>query len=109
MGIKNVSGVRKILRGKKPRWFIEFPYTDKDGVRQRFRRDASVQNYAAALNEAARLMKRAAEMGCVQEPTTPAPPPLTKPDSMRYADFVCGLFERLYMPTYRPATARRYR
>src|SRR5271166_7187001 len=51
MGTRNVSGVRKVVRGGKPRWFIDFPFTDLDGVRQRFRRDASVQNYSAALAE----------------------------------------------------------
>jgi hypothetical protein len=63
MGTRNISGVRKVVRGEKSRWVIDFPYTDKEGVRQRFRRDASVQNYAAALAEATRLMKRAAETG----------------------------------------------
>jgi integrase len=105
MGTRNISGVRKILRGGKPRWFIDFPYTDKDGVRQRFRRDASVQNYAATLAEAARLMKRAAETGSVEEATAAT----TKPAAMTYAAFVRGPFEQLYMPVYRPATARRYR
>lgn len=105
MGTRNISGVRKVLRGDKPRWFIDFPYTDKDGVRQRFRRDASVQNYAAALAEAARLMKRAAETGSVEEATTTTP----KRAAMAYAAFVSGPFEQLYMPAYRPATARRYR
>jgi integrase len=105
MGTRNISGVRKVVRGGKPRWFIDFPYTDKDGVRQRFRRDASVQNYAAALAEAARLMRRAAETGSVTE-TAPAP---TKAAAMTYLAFVSGPFEQLYMPTYRPATARRYR
>ncbi len=105
MGTRNISGVRKVLRGGKPRWFIDFPYTDKDGFRQRFRRDASVQNYAAALTEAARLMRRAAETGCVEEEATVAQAHVT----MTYAAFVGGPFEQLYMPTYRPATARRYR
>ncbi len=105
MGTRNISGVRKVLRGGKPRGFIDFPYTDKDGVRQRFRRDASVQNYAAALAEAARLMRRAAETGCVEEAVA-APTQRTK---TTYSAFVQGPFEQLYMPTYRPATARRYR
>src|SRR5271166_893465 len=102
MGTRNVSGVRKVVRGGKPRWFIDFPFTDKDGVRQRFRRDASVQNYAAALAEAARLMRRAAETGSVEEATAAT----TKPAAMTYAAFVSGPFEQLYMPVYRPATAR---
>jgi integrase len=105
MGTRNVSGVRKVLRGGKPRWFIDFPFTDKDGVRQRFRRDASVQNYSAALAEAARLMRHAAETGSVEESAKTA----HRPTAMTYAQFVEGPFEELYMPTYRPATARRYR
>lgn len=106
MGTKNISGVRKVVRGGKPRWIIDFPYSDKDGVRLRFRRDASVQNYAAAIAEAARLMKLAAETGSpeavaiVEEPRAP---------SVTYAAFVVGAFEQHYMPAYRPATARRYR
>jgi integrase len=105
MGTRNISGVRKVLRGGKPRWFIDFPYTDTDGVRQRFRRDASVQNYAAALAEASRFMRRAAETGSVEEATSPT----TKPAATTYAAFVSGQFQKLYMPSYRPATARRYR
>jgi integrase len=105
MGTKNVSGVRKWVRGGKPRWFIDFRYTDREGVRRRFRRDASVQTYAAALAEAARLMKRAAEVGVVEEAAQAAP----KPVSLTYRSFVEGPFEKLYMPTYRPATSRRYR
>jgi len=105
MGTRNVSGIRKVVRGGKPRWFIDFPFTDKDGVRQRFRRDASVQSYSAALAEAARLMRRAAETGSVEESANTA----LRPTAMTYAQFVEGPFEELYMPTYRPATARRYR
>jgi integrase len=93
------------VRGGKPRWFIDFRYTDKDGVRQRFRRDASVQNYAAALAEAARLMKHAAKAGVVED----AAQPLAEPRQVTYRAFVQGPFEKLYMPTYRPATAKRYR
>src|ERR1700691_2254942 len=98
MGTRNVSGVRKVVRGGKPRWFIDFPFTDKDGVRRRFRRDASVQNYSAALAEAARLMRRAAESGSVEESTQKT----EHPKAMTYLEFVEGPFEQLYMPTYRP-------
>ncbi len=105
MGKKNTSGVRKVIRGGKPRWFIDFRFTDKKGVRQRFRRDASVQNYAAAVGEAARLMKRAAETGIVEE--TAAQTETSK--AVTYRDFVTGPFESVFMPGYRPATARRYR
>jgi integrase len=108
MGTRNVSGVRKVVRGGKPRWFLDFPYTDKDGVRRRFRRDASVQNYASAVAEAARLMKRAAETGAPEAEEAPAPaePPRA---TVTYGAFVAGAFERHYMPLYRPATAVRYR
>jgi integrase len=105
MGTRNVSGVRKVVRGCKPRWFIDFPYTDKDGVRRRFRRDASVQNYAAALAEADRLMRLAAETGMVEVEASPA----SRRAVVTYGEFVGGLFEQVYMPTYRPTTARRYR
>ncbi len=107
MGTRNVSGVRKVVRGGKPRWFIDFPYTDREGVRQRFRRQATVQNYAASLAEAARLMRRAAETGSVEVEDEGTAPPVRV--TMTYAAFVNGPFERLYLPTYRPATARRYR
>jgi len=106
MGTKNVSGVRKVMRGGKPRWFIDFRFTDKEGVRRRFRRDASVQNYSAALAEADRLMKRAAAIGSVEEAESEAS---TERRALTYSDFVSGLFERTYMPKFRPATARRYR
>lgn len=95
----------KVTRGGKPRWFLDFPYTDKDGVRRRYRRDASVQNYAAAVAEAARLMKRAAETG---SPETAEAPESVRP-STTYAAFVAGTFAEQFMATYRPATARRYR
>jgi integrase len=110
MGTKNVSGIRKVTRGGKPRWIIDFRYNDKDGVRQRFRRDASVQSYAAALAEAARLMKRAAETGVVEtQAPQQAEATASAPASPTYRTFVEGPFEALYMPRYRPATARRYR
>jgi integrase len=105
MGTKNISGVRKIARGSKPRRIIDFRFADKDGVRRRFRRDASVQNYAAALAEAARLMKLAAETGSPEAVQAPE----AKPAAVTYAAFVRGVFAERYMPAYRPATARRYR
>lgn len=105
MGMKNVSGIRKVVRGNKPHWLIDFRYTDQNGVRQRFRRDASVQMYAAALAEADRLMRKAAACGVVEEVVLPK----KRPASMTYRVFVEGMYESLYMPRFRPATARRYR
>jgi hypothetical protein len=52
-------------------------------------------------------MKRAAETGVVEEPAEPTA--TAKPTSFTYRAFVERVFESVYMPTYRPATARRYR
>ena len=79
MGTKNVSGIRKWHRGGKPHWFIDFRFADKDGARRRFRRDASVQTYAGALAEAARLMRQAAETGVVEATERARRKPKPKP------------------------------
>ena len=104
MGKKNFTGVRTEVRRGKRVLILDFPYTDKDGFRRRFRRNATVQLRGAAVGEAARLMKRAAETGIVEE----EPAATTKPTCSTYRAFVEGDFKELYMPTYRPATARRY-
>lgn len=105
MGAKNVTGVRKVVRGGKPRWLIDFRFTNKEGARVRFKRDASVQTFAAALAEAKRLMARAAETGSVEaeivEPSART--------TITFEQFVVGPFEVQFMPSYRPATAVRYR
>lgn len=106
MGKKNPSGVRKVKRGDKHRLVIDFRHTNKDGKRDRFRRDASVQLHAAALTEAKRLMLRASETGSPQgdvEATAPSP------QKVAFRDFVEGTFDAEYMPSYRPATSERYR
>jgi integrase len=106
MGEKNITGVRRVIRGGKPRLVIDFRYTNKEGVRARFKRDASVQAISAAQAEAKRLMVRAAETGEVE----PAPDPNeTSSLSVTFEEFVAGPFESLFMPSYRPATAVRYR
>jgi integrase len=104
MGAKNVTGVRKVTRGKKPRWIIDFRFTNKDGRRERFRRDASVQNHGAALAEATRLMKRAAETGAVENAVNSD----GLGECLTYRAFVQGPFEQQFMPGYRPATRVRY-
>ena len=105
MGAKNVTGVRKVVRGGKPRWLIDFRFTDRDGARVRFKRDASVQSFAAALAEAKRLMTRAAEAGSVE--AREAEP--EQRETITFEQFVVGPFEAQFMPSYRPATAVRYR
>lgn len=106
MGAKNTSGVRKEVRSGKPRWVIDFRFTNADGERDRFRRDASVQLQNAALLEAKRLMARAAETGRVDLEGGAAPVLSAR---TTFASFVDGAFEEQYMPGFRPATARRYR
>ena len=105
MGERNSSGLRRVKRGGKSRLVIDFQYTNKDGKRVRFRRDASVQMYSAALAEAKRLMQRAAETGCPEEADQGAK---TTSKVVTFADFVSGTFENEYIPSYRPATAERY-
>ena len=63
MGAKNFTGIRRVKRGGKLRLIIDFRYTDTNGERVRFRRAASVQAREAAVAEAQRLMKHAAETG----------------------------------------------
>jgi integrase len=106
MGAKNVTGVRRVIRGGKPRLVIDFRYTNKEGVRTRFKRDAGVQSLAAAQAEAKRLMARATETGEVEQPPAPAE---ASPLAVTFEEFVVGPFERLFMPSYRLATATRYR
>jgi integrase len=105
MGTKNVTGVRRVIRGGKPRLLIDFRFTNKDGIRVRFKRDAGLQTFAAAHAEAKRLMARAVETGAVEQLPEAQPPSVT----ITFEEFVVGPFEKLFMPSYRPATATRYR
>lgn len=106
MGRKNITGVRKVTIGGKPRWFIDFRYTDKSGVRARYKRVASVQSFAAAVAEAKRLMALAAETGMVeQQPVVLVP----RVQTLTFGAFADGPFEKQFIPSYREATAVRYR
>jgi integrase len=100
MGVRS-DGVRKDVRGSKPRWIIDFRYKDKDGRVQRYRRDATVQTAATAHVEAERLKRLAFETGSVEEHT--------KPRAITFAAFVETKFRPLHMVTQcRPATRERY-
>jgi integrase len=106
MGRRNYLGVRTVLRRGKRRLLLDFRYLTHSGRRARFRRDATTQTRAAAVAEAARLMKRAAETGKVidDEPIIEKP----KLAIVSYAAFFAGDFEKHYMPSYSPATRLRY-
>ncbi len=105
MGHRNYLGVRTVLRRGKRRLLLDFRFTTTSGSRARFRKDATVQNRAAAVAEAARLMKRAAQAGSVIDDS----PVITKKvDVVAYDTFFTGDFEKHYMPSYSPATRTRY-
>ena len=104
MGAKNFTGIRRVKRGGKLRLIIDFRYTDTSGERVRFRRAASVQAREAAMAEAQRLMKNAAETGTPEAAATAAALPV----QLRFRDFVDGTFAKLFMPRYRPSTRERY-
>ena len=98
MGVRS-DGIRKVTRGSKPRWVIDFRYRDRDGREQRYRRDAHTQTAAGARAEAARLMEQAASTGSLE---LRAPSPL-------FSEFVEATFRPVYMPTRcRPNTRERY-
>ena len=104
MGAKNYAGVRKLVRNGKTRYAIDFRYRDATGKPARYQRDAAVQTHAAAHAEAKRLMLRASETG---SPIEIAVAP--KAGMLTFSEFVAAKFEVDFFPTYRPATAIRYR
>ena len=99
MSVRNTKSVRRVVRGGQPRLIIDFRFVDKSGKKVRFRRDASSQTMAAALAEAERLKRMAAERGTLEGldavPT--------------FGAFVDDTFLPEFLPRYRPATAERYR
>ncbi len=115
MGMKNAAGVRRVTRGGKPRWVLDFRYTNRNGERVRFRRDASVQLFEPAVAEAKLLMARAAATGTVEDGEAAAAvkaraaKAAAKPISITFEAFVHGPFEMQYLPSFRPATTFRYR
>jgi integrase len=97
MGVRS-DGVRKVKRGGRLRWVIDFRYRDREGRTQRCRQDASVQTAAGARAEAERLKLYAALHGTL-DPQTEVP---------TFAEFWEGQFTALVLPRYRPATIERY-
>lgn len=98
MGVRS-DGVRKVTRRGKPHWLIDFRYCDKEGRRQRYSRDASVQTATGARAEADRLKRLAVETGS----------PYSRARAVTFATFVETKFRTLHMPAHcRPATRERY-
>lgn len=108
MGARNFLGVRTVVRRGKRRLILDFRFTAADGTRTRFRRDASVQNQAAAVAEAARLMKLAAETGRVEVVPATAAPPDAEQSQVTYSEFFVRDFKKLFMPSFRESTRVRY-
>jgi integrase len=97
------------MRGGKPHWILDFRYVDENGRKRRVRRDATVQSYAAACQEAKRLMGVAADSGVPIAPEAPKNPRIDGRKRPTLREFALGEFEALFMPHYRPATRERYR
>ena len=93
------TGVRRVQRGKRSVWFIDFQFRDKAGRLQRYRHDATVQTSTAAHAEASRLMHLAATTGSVVDETPPA---------ITFKAFVDGTWSTVFAPRLRPATRGRY-
>jgi integrase len=98
MGEKNRSGVRTEVRDGRKILIVDFRYRDKDGREKRYRRDAAVQSRTAAIAEAQRLKKLAAERGTLEAEA----PPLT------FEQFVRGDFSKLVLPRFKPSTRVGY-
>jgi len=98
MGEKNRSGVRTELRDGRKILVIDFRFRDKDGRERRYRRDAAVQLRAAALAEAQRLRRQAAERGTMEAEQAP----------LTFEQFVDGDFKKLVMPRFKPSTREGY-
>jgi integrase len=98
MGEKNRSGVRTELRDGRKILIVDFRFRDKDGRERRYRRDASVQGRTAALAEAQRLMRLAAERGTMEAEAAP----------LTLEQFVSGDFKKLVLPRFKPSTREGY-
>lgn len=91
--------VREVQRRGKRHLVIDFRYVDSSGRKQRYRHDASVQNWTAARAEAKRLQEMAIKTGSVG---------IERPESETLSAFVDGTFAAVFLPTFRKATRVRY-
>lgn len=99
MGVRG-TGVRSVTRRGRRVLLIDFRYTDRAGVRQRFKRDATSQNMAAARAEADRLQRLAAETGS---------PVAARSSSLTLATWIEQVWRPKFAPTaFKPSTLERY-
>lgn len=99
MGEKNRSGVRTEVRDGRKILVVDFRYRDKDGRERRYRRDAAVQSRPAAVAEAQRLKRVAAERGTME----------AEPEPLTFEQFVHGDFAKLVLPRFKPSTREGYK
>lgn len=92
------SLVKRVVRRGETRLVIDFYYTDSDGKRQRYRRDAEAKAVAAARAEAQRLVDRAAATG----------DPYPRERGWTLGQFVERTYVPLYLRRLRPGTQQRY-
>ena len=96
--MRRTDGVTKISRRGKPVYVVYFKYTDTDGRRREYRRDAQIQTAAGARVEANRLQTLAVTTGSVEP----------KPAAPTFAKFVDTVYRPIMTTRCRPATRERY-
>lgn len=100
MGKRNDLGIRKVRRKDgRFHWVIDFWWTDREGRKQRYRRDAHVQTREGALLEARELRERALKTGTLA----------TKSALPTFKEFVAGPFTTMIMPRFKKSTRVRYK
>lgn len=104
-----MNGARKLTRRGTTRWIIDVRYVDNNGQRQRVRRVAALQTAAGAQAEARRVLDQIARTGAIVAEAAPSTPEPVRKKSLTFQQFVEGSFEKVTMPTFRPATRQRYR
>jgi integrase len=92
------SLVKRVVRNGTTHLVIDFYFTDTNGKRRRYRRDAEAQTLTAARAEAQRLVDRAAATG----------DPFPRQRGCTLRQFVERTYVPLYLRRLRPGTQERY-
>jgi integrase/recombinase XerC len=96
--MSNSSLVTRVVRNGKAHLVIDFYFTDSNGNRQRYRRDADAQTLTAARAEAQRLIDLAASTGS----------PYPRERRFTLGRFVAEVYRPLFVSRLRPGTRERY-
>jgi len=95
---KRSQGYRRALRDGKTHWIVDFLFINKEGKRERYRRDAALQTAAGAHAEADRRKRMALETGS----------PYERALSPTFEAFVRGDFSKLVLVRFKPLTREGY-